>query len=432
MAQQLLRLATAGSVDDGKSTLVGRLLYDTKSVLADQIDAVTRASVDKGLATPDLSLLVDGLRAEREQGITIDVAYRYFATPKRSFVLADTPGHVQYTRNTVSGASTAQLVVLLVDARKGVIEQTRRHAAVLALLGVPRLVLAVNKIDLVDHAADVFSEIVGEFARLTKALGWQPDDVQAIPVSALHGDNIVDRSAATPFYDGPSLIEHLESVPVNADSTGAHSIGLRFPVQYVIRPRTAEHPDYRGYAGQVTAGSVASGDEVVVLPSGVRTRVEAIDTADGPLDRADVGRSVTLLLADDVDVSRGDLIAAVAGAPEPRGAFDATVCWLADKPLHPGARLLLKHGTRTTQAVVGAIAERFDEQRLAAEANPQSLELNDIGLISLRVADPIAADDYDVNRHTGSFLLIDPAGGNTLAAGLVGNALSHVELTPWA
>ncbi|NMN94621.1 sulfate adenylyltransferase subunit 1 [Antrihabitans stalactiti] len=424
----LLRLATAGSVDDGKSTLVGRLLYDTKSVLADQIDAVTRASVDKGLATPDLSLLVDGLRAEREQGITIDVAYRYFATPRRSFVLADTPGHVQYTRNTVSGASTAQLVILLVDARKGVIEQTRRHAAVLALLGVPKLVLAVNKIDLVDNPAKVFADISAEFNSLTSTLGWATEDVTEIPVSALHGDNVASRSENTPYYDGPSLIEHLESVPVDADSAGRHEIGLRFPVQYVIRPRTAEYPDYRGYAGQVAAGSVSPGDEVVVLPSGIRTTVERIDTADGELSVAQVGRSVTLVLSDDVDISRGDTIASPIDAPEPIGEFDATVCWLAEKPLRPGARLLLKHGTRTTQAIVGTLVERFDEQNLTAAPDPETLALNDIGLISIRVAEPIVADDYAVNRHTGSFLLIDPAGGNTLAAGLVGNVLSAVEV----
>ncbi|WP_040806421.1 sulfate adenylyltransferase subunit 1 [Nocardia concava] len=424
----LLRLATAGSVDDGKSTLVGRLLYDTKSVLADQIDAVTRASVDKGLSTPDLSLLVDGLRAEREQGITIDVAYRYFATPKRSFVLADTPGHVQYTRNTVSGASTAQLVILLVDARKGVIEQTRRHAAVMALLGVPKLVLAVNKIDLVDDPAGVFERIKSEFAELTTKLGWAAEDVQEIPVSALHGDNVASRSENTPYYTGPSLIEHLESVPVDADAHGRHEVGLRFPVQYVIRPRTAEYPDYRGYAGQVAAGVVSKGDEVVVLPSGTRTTVERIDTPNGELVSAQPGRSVTLILADDVDVSRGDVIAAAKGAPEPIDSFDATVCWLGDKPLRPGARLLLKHGTRTTQAIVGALIERFDEQHLSADPNPESLALNDIGRISVRVADPIVADDYSVNRHTGSFLLIDPAGGNTLAAGLVGDALTAVEV----
>ena len=421
----LLRLATAGSVDDGKSTLVGRLLYDTKSVLADQIDAVTRASVDRGLDTPDLSLLVDGLRAEREQGITIDVAYRYFATPNRTFVLADTPGHVQYTRNTVSGASTAQLVILLVDARKGVISQTRKHAAVLALLGVPRLVLAVNKIDLVEDPETVFADISREFNALTSSLGWADEDVVEIPVSALHGDNVAVRSENTPYYNGPTLIEHLESVPVDAEP---HRVGLRFPVQYVIRPRTADFPDYRGYAGQVAAGEVRPGDEVVVLPSGIRTTVTRVDTADGELDFAHAGRSVTLVLEDDVDISRGDTIASPQDAPEPLGEFEATVCWLAEKPLHPGARLLLKHGTRTTQAIVGALVERFDEQNLTAEASPESLALNDIGRISVRVAEPIAADDYRVNRHTGSFLLIDPAGGNTLAAGLVGDVLTAVEV----
>ncbi|SIS08135.1 sulfate adenylyltransferase subunit 1 [Williamsia sterculiae] len=425
LGSDLLRIATAGSVDDGKSTLVGRLLYDTKSVLADQIDAVTRASVDKGLDGPDLSLLVDGLRAEREQGITIDVAYRYFATPGRSFVLADTPGHVQYTRNTVSGASTAQLVMLLVDARNGVVTQTRRHAAVMALLGVPRLVLAVNKIDLVDDPATVFAEISAEFAQITEVLGWSPDQVQAIPVSALHGDNVASRSANTPYYQGPSLIEHLESVPVVPDR---EPVGVRFPVQYVIRPRTAEYPDYRGYAGQVAAGRVSIGDEVVVLPSGVTTTVERIDTADGSLPTAHTGRSVTLILADDVDVSRGDVIAAVADAPEPVTQFSATVCWLGDKPLRPGARLLLKHGTRTTPVIVGSLDTRFDEQELRLADDPESLELNQIGRISVTTAEPVTADDYTVNRETGSFLIIDPQGGNTLAAGLVGDALSALHL----
>ncbi|ORM29104.1 MULTISPECIES: sulfate adenylyltransferase subunit 1 [Williamsia] len=424
-APDLLRLATAGSVDDGKSTLVGRLLYDTKSVLADQIDAVTRASVDRGLDQPDLSLLVDGLRAEREQGITIDVAYRYFATPTRSFVLADTPGHVQYTRNTVSGASTAGLVILLVDARKGVISQTRRHAAVMALLGVPRLVLAVNKIDLVDDPEKVFGEIRTEFTDMTTSLGWSADRVVSIPVSALHGDNVAIRSENTPFYDGPTLIEHLESVPASEDRK---PVGFRFPVQYVIRPRTAEYPDYRGYAGQVAAGRVTVGDEVVVLPSGTHTTVERIDTADGSLQSAHTGRSITVVLADDVDVSRGDVIAAVADAPEPISQFSATVCWLGDKPLRPGARLLLKHGARTTQAIVGGLEVLFDEQELVLRDAPDALELNQIGRISVQTAQPVSADDYNTNRETGSFLLIDPQGGNTLGAGLVGDALSSLHL----
>ncbi|SHU27491.1 sulfate adenylyltransferase subunit 1 [Mycobacteroides abscessus subsp. bolletii] len=424
----LLRIATAGSVDDGKSTLVGRLLYDTKSVLIDQFDAVTKASESRGLDAPDLSLLVDGLRAEREQGITIDVAYRYFATPKRSFILADTPGHVQYTRNTVSGASTAQLVILLVDARKGVIEQTRRHAAVLALLGVPRLVLAVNKIDLVPDSARIFEAISAEFNELTSSLGWKPENVVEIPVSALHGDNIATPSERTGFYNGPTLIEHLESVPAHGESDGASgTIGLRFPVQYVIRPRTAEYPDYRGYAGQVAAGAVRVGDEVVISPAGRRTTIAGIDTADGPLEVAEAGRSITLILADDVDASRGDLIAS-PDVPDPVSELDGTVCWLADKPLKAGARLLLKHGTRTVPAIIGALVERFDEQNLSADPAPESLELNDIGQISIRLAEAISVDEYVDDRTAGSFLLIDPSSGNTLAAGLVGNALRAVEL----
>ena len=421
----LLRIATAGSVDDGKSTLVGRLLYDTKSVLADQIDAVVRASVDRGLDGPDLSLLVDGLRAEREQGITIDVAYRYFATPQRSFVLADAPGHVQYTRNTVSGASTAQLVILLVDARNGVVAQTRRHAAVMALLGVPQLVLAVNKIDLVNNPAEVFAQISQEFGELTRSLGWSDDQVIEIPVSALHGENGAIKSDRTPLYDGPTLIEHLETLP---NVTDRRQVGLRFPVQYVIRPRTAEYPDYRGYAGQIAAGRVSVGDEVVILPSGTRTTISQIDTADGQLATAHTGRSVTLLLADDVDASRGDVIAAVADAPEPIQQFTATVCWLAEKPLRPGARLLLKHGTRTTQAIIGGLDALFDEQNLTLIESPNTVELNQIGRITVQTAEPIVADVYQVNRENGGFLSIDPQGGNTLAAGLVGGALAPLHL----
>jgi sulfate adenylyltransferase subunit 1 len=416
----LLRLATAGSVDDGKSTLVGRLLYDTKSVLADQLDAVHRASVDKGLSTPDLSLLVDGLRSEREQGITIDVAYRYFATPRRTFVLADTPGHVQYTRNTVTGASTAQLAILLVDARKGVVEQTRRHAAVLALLGVPRLVLAVNKIDLVDFDQETFEVIAKEFGTHAAALGYPDGTVLTIPVSALLGDNVVTHSASTPWYAGPTLLEHLETVPVEPDP---HEAPLRFPVQYVIRPRTAEHPDYRGYAGQLAAGSVRPGDEVVVLPGGTRTTVERIDTPDGSLDEATAGRSVTLLLADDIDIARGDLIAGADGPPVITDELDATLAWLADKPLLPGARVLVKHGARTVAAIVTELRTRFDEQKLSTVDGPESLTLNEIGQVSLRTAEPVPVDEYATHGRTGAFLVIDPGDGTTLAAGLVGAPL---------
>ncbi|WP_103383807.1 sulfate adenylyltransferase subunit 1 [Pseudonocardia dioxanivorans] len=434
--RDLLRFATAGSVDDGKSTLVGRLLYDTKSVLADQIEAVQRASVDKGLTTPDLSLLVDGLRAEREQGITIDVAYRYFGTPTREFVLADTPGHVQYTRNTVTGASTAELAVLLVDARNGVVEQTRRHAAVLALLRVPRLVLAINKIDLVDYDQAVLEAIAKDFAGLARSLGFADDAVVTIPVSALVGDNVVERSPHTPWYEGPTLLGHLESVPVTGPEADAP---FRLPVQYVIRPRTAgdarsadasrwgDLHDYRGYAGQVASGTVRPGDEVVVLPGGHRTTVASVETADGPLAAAAAGRSVTILLTDDIDLSRGDVIAAADAPPRVTDELDATLCWLAEKPLRPGARLLLKHGTRTTQVIVGDLRDRLDTDTFALE-QPAELAINDIGRVTLRTADPLPVDDYADIRATGGFLLIDPPTGNTLAAGLVGDPLVLVDL----
>ncbi len=408
----LLRLVTAGSVDDGKSTLVGRLLYDTKSVLADQLDAVHRTSEHRGLSTPDLALLVDGLRSEREQGITIDVAYRYFATPERSFVLADTPGHVQYTRNTVTGASTAQLAIVLVDARKGVLKQTRRHAAVLALLGVPRIILAVNKIDLAGFEETVFSVIAKEFLDHATGLGYSEDDVLAIPVSALDGDNVVTPSARTPWYSGPTLLRYLETVPVDAGS--GHG-PLRFPVQYVIRI-----PDYRGYAGQIATGTVAVGDEVVVLPSQRRSRVTGIETMDGPLPAAGAGRSVTLLLADDIDITRGDMLVAADGLPVLADSFEATLCWLGDRPLSPGDRVQVKHGARTVTGLVTDLLSRFDEQSLSHLENPDFLSLNEIGRVRLRVAEPLPTDSYQDSRPTGSFVVIDPADGGTLAAGLIG------------
>ena len=393
-------------------------------MLADTLEAVHRASVDKGLSTPDLSLLVDGLRSEREQGITIDVAYRYFATDKRSFVLADTPGHVQYTRNTVTGASTAQLAVLLVDARKGVLEQTRRHAAVLALLGVPRLVLAVNKIDLVSYDHGTFEVIAKEFASHAATLGYPTGAVLAIPLSALRGDNVVERSANTPWYAGPTLLDHLEHVPVDPDP---HGEPLRFPVQYVIRPRTPEHPDYRGYAGQVAAGTVRPGDEVVVLPAGVRTTVERVDTPDGELSEATAGRSVTLLLADDIDISRGDVIAAAANPPRVTDELSATLAWLADKPLRPNQKVLVKSGARTVPALVTELRTRFDEQRLSTTDSPETLSLNEIGQVRIRTAEPVPVDDYTTHGRTGAFLVIDPADGTTLAAGLVGAPLPLLD-----
>jgi sulfate adenylyltransferase subunit 1 len=413
----LLRLATAGSVDDGKSTLVGRLLYDTKSVLADQFDAVRRASADRGLSTPDLALLVDGLRSEREQGITIDVAYRYFATPTRSFVLADTPGHVQYTRNTVTGASTAQLAVVLVDARKGVLEQTRRHAAVLALLGVPRIVLAVNKIDLVDFQESVFTLTAKEFLTHATALGYAEQDITAIPVSALDGDNVVTPSARTPWYDGPTLLGYLETVPVTSEPSDSP---FRFPVQCVIRPRTPEYPDYRGYAGQIAAGMIVVGDQILVLPAGVRSRVSRIDTMDGPLPWANAGQSVTLLLTDDIDITRGDMLVAPDEPPRMTDELDATLCWLSERPLVRGARVLVKHGARTVPGLVTALVSRFDEQSLTTVDRPRTLVLNEIGRVRVSTAEALPVDDYVASHRTGAFVVIDPVDGSTLAAGLIG------------
>jgi len=417
----LLRFATAGSVDDGKSTLVGRLLHDSKSVLSDQLDAVQRTSEARGLETVDLSLLVDGLRAEREQGITIDVAYRYFATPTRTFILADTPGHVQYTRNTVTGASTADLVVILTDARTGVVAQTRRHAAVAALLGVPHLLLAVNKIDLVDYDQAVFDAIAAEFSAYAKGLGIH--EITGIPISALNGDNVVTRSERIDWYDGPSVLEHLETVELENSSAAED---LRFPVQYVIRPRSAELPDYRGYAGRVAAGTVRPGDDVVVLPSGRRSTVSGIDTADGPRDVAVAGDSVTLLLSDDVDLSRGDLIAA-GRAPEPVTQFTATVTQLAENPLKPGARALLRYGTTSTRALVTSLDHLLDIDTLTYGPAPESLALNDIAQVTIRTADPVPVEAYRPGGAVGSLLIIDPADGTSLAAGMVGDRLAALH-----
>ncbi|GCD97427.1 sulfate adenylyltransferase subunit 1 [Embleya hyalina] len=421
----LLRLATAGSVDDGKSTLVGRLLHDSKSVLSDQLEAVTRVSNERGQEEADLALLTDGLRAEREQGITIDVAYRYFATARRRFILADTPGHVQYTRNMVTGASTAELAVVLVDARNGVVEQTRRHAAVAALLRVPHVVLAVNKMDLVDYSEERFAEVANTFTEYAKALGVP--DVRSIPVSALRGDNVVDPSSHMDWFSGPTLLEYLETVPVETDPTQEPA---RFPVQYVLRPQSDdEYRDYRGYAGQIASGVFHEDDEVVVLPSGQRTTIAGIDRLGVPVRRARQGESVTLRLADDVDVSRGDLIAPIDEAPTPTQDVEATVCHVADRPLRTGDRVLLKHTTRTVKAIVKDIAYRLDlnapiDGELGHEQHPTELRANDIARVVLRTAQPLALDDYAVGRRTGSFLLIDEADGSTLTAGMAGAAFA--------
>ena len=425
-ATTLLRFATAGSVDDGKSTLVGRLLHDSQSVLTDQLEAVERASLSRGQDTPDLALLTDGLRAEREQGITIDVAYRYFATARRRFILADTPGHVQYTRNMVTGASTAELAVVLVDARNGVVEQTRRHAAVAALLRVPHVVLAVNKMDLVEYAEPVFAAIATEFTSYAASLGVP--DITAIPISALAGDNVVEPSAHMDWYGGPTVLEHLETVPVSHDLTVSPSAegGVpsppRFPVQYVIRPQTSEYRDYRGYAGQIASGLLRVGDPVTVLPSGRTTTITAIDALGRSVDTAWAPQSVTLLLADDLDISRGDLITPTPHTPPLTQDIHATACHLHEHPLRIGDRVLLKHATRTVKAIVKALPYRIDlSHGLAHEDDPAALEVNDIGAIVLRTSEPLPVDAYADSRLTGSFLLIDPADGTTLTAGMVGD-----------
>jgi len=408
----MLRFATAGSVDDGKSTLVGRLLHDSKSVLTDTLEAVERASRDRGADGVELALLTDGLRAEREQGITIDVAYRYFTTTRRKFVLADTPGHVQYTRNMVTGASTAELVVILVDARKGVVEQTRRHLAVAALLGVRHLVLAVNKMDLVGFDESTFTAIAAEFASAAEVLGVT--DHMVIPVSAQLGDNVVDASTSMPWYDGPTLLDHLEAVPVGID---AWMQPARLPIQLVVRAA-----DYRGYAGQLASGVIERGDVVVVMPAGVTTTIVGIDTFDGEVARAHAPQSVTVRLADDIDVGRGDLIVHPRQEPRVVREFNATICQLSNRPLQAGDRVSIKHTTRVLKAIVDSVNYRLDIETLGHES-ADSLGLNEIGSVTLRVAGPLAVDDYVDDRLTGSFLLIDEHDGQTLAAGLVGDAI---------
>jgi sulfate adenylyltransferase large subunit len=395
----LLRLATAGSVDDGKSTLIGRILHDSKALMADEVEALG----------DDLARAVDGLRAEREQGITIDVAYRHFATPRRRFILADTPGHVQYTRNMVTGASTAELALVLVDARLGVIEQTRRHAAIAGLLGVRHIAVCVNKMDLVGFSEEVFDAIVRDFCELASRVGLH--DVAYLPVSALHGDNVVERSEAMPWYSGPSLLDHLETVPVGSEEAAP----ARFPVQYVI---WHGETGYRGYAGSVASGTLRVGDEVCVLPRGERSRVAGIDGPDGPLDEAAAPLSVTVRLADDVDVARGDLIAPVDSAPTPVRDLEATVCWLSDTAGMPGGRFLLKHATRTVKARLDAIEHRLDVATL--DPIPAgALALNDIARVRIRTADPLPADPYAEVRATGAFVLIDEATNDTVAAGMI-------------
>jgi sulfate adenylyltransferase large subunit len=427
MTLDLLRFTTAGSVDDGKSTLIGRLLYDTKQVFEDQLDNVAQASERRGgEGALDLALLTDGLRAEREQGITIDVAYRYFATPSRRFIIADCPGHQQYTRNMVTGASTADLSVILLDARKGVLEQSKRHAFISALLGIPHLVVAVNKMDLVDYSQERFDELVAEFSVFAERLngtgtrsGGLGRDITYLPISALNGDNVVDRSRNMDWYDpsAPTLLELLEQVEVAYDHP--YDTPTRFPVQWVIRPSGPGGSDYRGYAGQLASGALRAGDEVVVLPGGQRTSIAAIDTYEGELPEALAPMSVTLRLSDELDISRGETICLPEQAPTVARELEADVCWMADLALRQGGRYLIKHTTREVTAIVDELCDHVDVRTLERGGAPQELGLNDIGRIRLRTSAPLVFDPYESNRRTGSFILIDEASNNTVGAGLV-------------
>jgi bifunctional enzyme CysN/CysC len=417
----ILRFATAGSVDDGKSTLIGRLLFDSKSIFEDQLASVERTSKERGEGFTNLALLTDGLRAEREQGITIDVAYRYFATPRRKFIIADTPGHIQYTRNMVTGASTADLAIVLVDARNGLTEQSRRHAFLATLLKVPHLVPAVNKMDLVDYESAAFERISEEFTAFATKLDIS--DLTFIPISALHGDNVVERSLNMPWYDGPSLLHHLEHLHIASDR---NLIDVRFPVQYVIRPHQATDPDlhdYRGYAGQVGGGVLKPGDEVMHLPSGLTTTIKRIVGPNGPVDEAFPPMSVTLLLDNDIDISRGDMICRPGNQPQVTQDVQAMVSWMTDAPaLAPRSRLIVKHTTKTVKAMVRDIAYRLDVNTLHRDEAATSLGLNEIGRVSLRLTQPIFCDPYARNRVTGGLILIDEATNATVGAAMITDA----------
>ncbi|TDC81440.1 sulfate adenylyltransferase subunit CysN [Micromonospora sp. KC606] len=411
----LLRFATAGSVDDGKSTLIGRLLYDTKSLFTDQLAAVEAVSAARGDEYTNLALLTDGLRAEREQGITIDVAYRYFATPRRKFIIADTPGHIQYTRNMVTGASTADLALILVDARKGLVEQSRRHAFLCSLLRVPHLVLCVNKMDLVDYSQEVYERIADEFTAFAAKL--DVPDLTVVPISALRGDNIVARSEHMPWYEGPSLLHHLERVHIASDR---NLVDVRFPVQYVIRPQSTTVTDYRGYAGQVASGVLKPGDEVMVLPSGFTSRIASVETADGPVDEAFPPMSVTVRLADEIDISRGDMICRPNNAPAVSQDIEAMVCWMDEtRPLQVGGKYAIKHTTRSARAIVRALHYRLDINTLHRDDAAGELKLNEIGRIRLRTTVPLLADEYRRNRTTGGFVIIDETTNRTVGAGMI-------------
>ena len=413
---ELLRIATAGSVDDGKSTLIGRLLHDSKSILEDQLEHVQQTSERRGDGYLNLALLTDGLRAEREQGITIDVAYRYFQTPRRKFIIADTPGHEQYTRNMVTGASTADLSIVLVDARNGVSEQTRRHTYIASLLRIPHVVVCVNKMDLVGYDEDIFYEILEEVTDWAARL--QIPDMTFIPISALHGDNVVERSHAMQWYGGAPLLYHLEHVVIAPDR---NLNDVRFPVQWVIRPMSDEHHDYRGYAGQVAGGVLRPGDEVVVLPGGQRASIAAIDTYSGAVEAAFPTMSVALRLGDQIDISRGDMIVEAEDQPVSARELEAMICWMSEQPMQPRGRYTIKHTTRTARAVVEQLEYRVDVNTLE-HVPAQQLALNEIGRVNLRCSSPLVVDPYARNRTTGSFILIDETTNDTVGAGMIVDA----------
>jgi sulfate adenylyltransferase subunit 1 len=411
----LLRFTTAGSVDDGKSTLIGRLLYDSKNIFEDQLEAVERASKQRGTDYVDLALLTDGLRAEREQGITIDVAYRYFATPRRKFIIADTPGHIQYTRNMVTGASTANLAIILVDARKGVVEQTCRHAFIANLLRIQHVVVAVNKMDLVDYSEKVFHDITNTFRVFASRLD-NLVEVTFLPISALQGDNVVEKSPNMPWYQGPSLLYHLETVYVRPD---ANHVDARFPVQYVIRPHLAKYHDFRGYAGRVAGGVFKPGDEVLALPSGFATHVRQLHSLDGELPEAFAPESITMTLEDEIDLSRGDMLVKPNSPPHVGQDLDAMICWFSDAKLQPFGKYILRHTTREVRALIRAVRYKVDITTLHKKEDDLAVGLNDIARLSLHTSGPLFYDSYQRNRLTGSFILIDEHSNATVAAGMI-------------
>ena len=411
---EILRFATAGSVDDGKSTLIGRLLYDSKAIFEDQLESTVKASEKRGMEI-DLSLLTDGLRAEREQGITIDVAYRYFATPKRKFIIADTPGHTQYTRNMVTGASTADVALILIDARNGVIEQSRRHSFIASLLRIPHIVVCVNKMDLVGYSEETFNEVRDEFREF--AMRLDVPDLSFIPVSALVGDNVVEKSEKMDWYQGPSLLNHLETLHTASDR---NMVDVRFPVQYVIRPMSEEHHDYRGYAGSVAGGVMKPGDEVVVLPSGFESTIKSIDTFEGPVDEAFAPMAVTVRLEDEIDISRGDMICRPNNQPVVSQDIDAMICWMDEtQSLSPRKKYAIKHTTRAGRVMIKDINYRLDINTLHRDEEATEITLNEIGRISFRSTLPLFVDEYRRNRETGSFVLIDETTNSTVAAGMI-------------